>query len=109
MQIQQYWKDIDIKRIEKLSKGNYEAMIRRTPDIDNFRKNPLRIHLAGGMLWLSVYDAMKGKMSQEEFGEMINAAIEAPMLKRNFQKQKAFDIKVQKKENRKKQDCKFSF
>lgn len=42
------------------------------------------------MLCLSVYDAMEGRMSQEEFEEMVNATVEA----RNFQKQKAFDIKV---------------
>lgn len=59
------------------------------------------------MLWLSVYDAMEGKMNQEQFGKMISATIEAPMLKKNFQKQKAFDIK--KAENRKKQDCQCSF
>lgn len=34
-------------------------MISRTPDIGSFRKNPLKIPLAGGMLWLSVYDAGK--------------------------------------------------
>lgn len=72
-------------------------MIKRTPDIGSFRKNPLRIPLAGGMLWLSVYDAMEGKMNQEQFGKMVSATIEAPMLKKNFQKQKAFDIKKQKK------------
>ena len=72
-------------------------MIKRTPDIGNFRKNPLRIPLAGGMLWLSIYDAMEGKMNQEQFGKMVSATIEAPMLKKNFQKQKAFDIKKQKK------------
>lgn len=59
--IEQYWKDIDIKSIKRLSKDNYKAMISRTPDIGSFRKNPLRIPLAGGMLWLSVYDAGKQK------------------------------------------------
>jgi len=57
--IEQYWKDIDIKSIKRLSKDNYKAMISRTPDIGSFRKNPLKIPLAGGMLWLSVYDAGK--------------------------------------------------
>ena len=95
--IEQYWEDIDIQSIKRLSKGNYKAMISRTPDIGSFRKNPLRIPLAGGMLWLSVYDAMEGKMNEEQFGEMVSATIEAPMLKKNFQKQKAFDIKKQKK------------
>ena len=95
--IEQYWEDIDIQSIKRLSKGNYKAMISRTPDIGSFRKNPLRIPLAGGLLWLSVYDAMEGKMNEEQFGEMVSATIEAPMLKKNFQKQKPFDIKTQKK------------
>lgn len=95
--IEQHWKDIDIKRIKKLSKDNYNDMIKRTPDIGGFIKNPLRVPLAGGMLWLSVYDAMEGKMSREEFGGMVSATIEAPMIKKNFQKQNPFDIKAQKK------------
>ena len=90
-------KNINIKSIKRFSKDNYKAMIKRTPDIGSFRKNPLRISLAGGMLWLSIYDAMERKMNQEQFGKMVSAAIEAPMLKKNFQKQKAFDIKKQKK------------
>ena len=48
-------KNINIKSIKRLSKDNYKAIIKRTPDIGSFRKNPLRISLAGGMLWLSVY------------------------------------------------------
>lgn len=36
--IEQYWKDIDIKSIKRLSKDNYKAMISRTPDIGSFRK-----------------------------------------------------------------------
>ena len=62
--IEQYWEDIDIQSIKRLSKGNYKAMISRTPDIGSFRKNPLRIPLTGGILWLSVYNAMQGKMNQ---------------------------------------------
>ena len=95
--IKQYWKDIDIKNVKRISKNNYKDMIQRTPDIGSLRKNPLRVCLTSGILWLSIYDAMEGKMNQEQFGEMVSATIEAPMLKKNFQKQKAFDIKTQKK------------
>ena len=94
--IKQYWKDIDIKSIKRLSK-NYKDMIKRTPDIGSLRKNPLRVCLTSGILWLSIYEAMEGKMDQEQFGEMVSATMEAPILKKNFQKQKAFDIKTQKK------------
>ena len=89
--IEQYWKDIDIKSIKRLSKDNYKAMISRTPDIGSFGKNPLRIPLTGGILWLSVYNAMQGKMNQEQFEEMISATIEAPLLKK-ISKNKRFSI-----------------
>lgn len=95
--IKQYWKDIDIKNVKRISKKNYKDMIKRTPDIGSLRKNPLRVCITSGILWLSIYEAMEGKMDQEQFGEMVSATIEAPMLKKNFQKQKAFDIKTQKK------------
>lgn len=95
--IKQYWKDIDIKNVKRISKNNYKYMIKRTPDIGSLRKNPLRVCLTSGILWLSIYEAMEGKMNQEQFGEMVSATIEAPMLKKNFQKQKPFDIKTQKK------------
>ena len=95
--IEQSWTDIDIKNSKNLSKSNYIDMVKRTLDIGSFRKNPFRIPLAGGMLWLSIYEAMAGKMNQEQFGEMVNATIEAPILKKTFQRQKAFDRKAQKK------------
>lgn len=95
--IKQYWKDIDIKNVKRISKKNYKDMIKRTPDIGSLRKNPLRMCLTSGILWLSIYEAMEGKMDQEQFGEMVIATMEAPILKKNFQKQKAFDIKTQKK------------
>ena len=47
--------------------------------------------LTGGILWLSVYDAMQGKMNQEQFEEMISATIEAPLLKK-ISKNKRFSI-----------------
>ena len=99
--IKQYWKDIDIKNVKRISKNNYKDIIKRTPDIGSLRKNPLRVCLTSGILWLSIYEAMEGKMDQEQFGEMVSATMEAPILKKNFQKQKAFDIKTQKKKTEK--------
>ena len=34
--IEQYWKNINIKSIKRLSKDNYKAMIKRTPDNRQF-------------------------------------------------------------------------
>lgn len=60
--IEQYWKDIDIKSIKRLSKDNYKAMISRTPDIGSFRKNPLRI---------PIYDVME-KLGFEKYVDKIS-------------------------------------
>lgn len=57
--IKQYWKDIDIKNVKRISKNNYKDMIKRTPDIGSLRKNPLRVCLTSGILWLSIYGAME--------------------------------------------------
>lgn len=91
------WPDADARKIKKRARKNYGDMIRRTPDIGSLVKNPLRVCLAGGMLWLSVYDAMEGKMSPEGFGKMVDATLEAPLLRRNFQKQRPFDLNTQRK------------
>ena len=86
--IEQSWTDIDIKNIKNLSKSNYRDMVKRTPDMGSFRKNPFRIPLAGGMLWLSIYEAMAGKMNQEQFlgnGECYNRSSN---IEENFSKTK---------------------
>lgn len=92
------WKNLDLKYLKKLSKNNYKAMIRRTPDIGNVMKNSLRMVLACGMLWFSIYDAMEGKMSHDEFGDMVIATTESKLLQKNFKDKKSFTLKAQKKE-----------
>lgn len=92
------WKNLDLKYLKKLSKNNYKAMIRRTPDIGNVTKNSLRMVLACGMLWFSIYDAMEGKMSHDEFGDMVIATTESKLLQKNFKDKKPFTLKAQKKE-----------
>ena len=95
--IKENWKEVDIRQIKKLSKQNYKNMIQRTPDIGSLRKNSLRIPLAGGMLWLSIYGAMNGKMDEEGFDKMVEATIQAPLLKNSFQKSNPFILENQKK------------
>ena len=90
-------KDIDINALKKKSKKNYREMIARTPDIGSMSKNSLRIPLAGGMLWLSIFDAMKGKMASEDFKKMVDATLQAPLLKLSFQSQNVFSLKAQKR------------
>ena len=96
--MQQRWKDIDLKHLKKSSKDNYKAMIRRTPDIGSVMKNSLRMVLASGMLWFSIYDVMEGKMSDDDFGDMVIATTESKLLQKSFKDKKPFDIKTQKRE-----------
>lgn len=63
----------DVSEVKKKSRKKLKDMLSRTPDIGGFTKNPLRICLTGGIIWLSVYEAMDGAMSHEQFGEMVTA------------------------------------
>ena len=73
--INESYEDIDIKQVKDDAKRNYKAMVERTPDIGSFTKNSLRVCLVGGIVWLSVYDSMNGKMSREKFAEMIKVTM----------------------------------
>lgn len=99
--IQRRWPETDRKTLRKNAKRNYQAMIGRTPDIGSLRKNRLRVCLAGGMLWLSIYDAMDGKMRGEDFGQMVGVTVQAPILRKSFEKRKEFDLRAQQKKIRK--------
>lgn len=44
----------NIPALKRKTKQIYRQMVSRTPDIGSMLKNPLRICLTGGMLWLSV-------------------------------------------------------
>ena len=70
-------KNTDTFRVKKKSRKNFKDMLARTPDIGGFTKNPLRICLSGGIVWLAVYEAMDGAMSHEQFGEMVTATMQA--------------------------------
>ena len=89
--------NIDIKQKKKTAYHLYKDMLKRTPDIGSFIKNPLRISLSGGIVWLSVYDAMDGQMSNEQFGQMVKRTLQAPLIQKAFGGKKPFDIDFQKK------------
>ena len=61
-------KNTDTFRVKKKSRKNFKDMLARTPDIGGFTKNPLRICLSGGIVWMAVYKAMDGAMSHEQIG-----------------------------------------
>jgi len=85
--------------LKRRSKQNYRQMIARTPDIGSIAENSLRICLAAGMLWLSVYEAAEGKMSEKHFAGMVDASMNAPLVKASFVRKakSAFTLRAQKK------------
>ena len=88
----------DIPALKRRSKQIYRQMVSRTPDIGSMMKNPLRVCLTEGMLWLSVYKAAEGRMSEERFEGMINASMKAPLVKASYcsKARIAFTLKAQK-------------
>lgn len=91
--------ETNIKDLKKRAKQVYKDMVRRTPEIGSMRENSLRICLTGGMVWLSVYEAAEGKMSEECFADMVDISMEAPLVKKSFEKKAktVFTIEGQKK------------
>ena len=92
-------KNMDTFRVKKKSRKNFKDMLERTPDIGGFTKNPLRICLSGGIVWMAVYKAMDGAMSHEQFGEMVTATMQAPLIKKAFGSKNPFDMEYQKKKD----------
>ncbi|MCM1192343.1 MAG: L-2-amino-thiazoline-4-carboxylic acid hydrolase [Acetatifactor muris] len=75
---------MDAAALKRRSKQIYREMAARTPDIGSLTENPLRICLAGGMLWLSIYEAADGQISEERFAGMVDASMQAPLVKASF-------------------------
>ncbi|MCC8068420.1 MAG: L-2-amino-thiazoline-4-carboxylic acid hydrolase [Ruminococcus sp.] len=89
--------EVDTSAVKKKARKNYKAMVERTPDIGSFMKNTLRVSLVGGIVWLSVYNAMDGKMSHEQFGEMVKVTMQAPLIQKAFGGKNPFDSEYQNK------------
>lgn len=45
---------------------------------------------------MAVYKAMNGAMSHEQFGEMVTATMQAPLIKKAFGSKNPFDMEYQK-------------
>lgn len=88
-----------IAALKKETKRIYKEMAARTPDIGSLKENFLRICLSGGMLWLSAYEAAEGKMSEECFAGLVEASVEAPLVKKSFEgkAKTAFTLEAQQK------------
>lgn len=64
----------------KKAKGIFRQMVAETPEIGGLRENPLRMCLAAGMVWLSVYKAADGTVEDACFGEMVKKSMESPLV-----------------------------
>lgn len=87
-------------RIQKRkAKSTYKAIIARTPEIGTLKENPLRICLAGGAVWLSLYESSEGKLSETLFAKMVEESMRAPLVVASFKAKRktAFTIAAQKK------------
>lgn len=91
--------DWDIPVLKQKSKQIYRRMVSRTPDIGGMMKNPLRICMTAGMLWLSVYEATEGRMSEDRFAGMVDASMRVPLVQKSFhdKAKTAFTLKAQQK------------
>ena len=89
----------DISALKHRSKGIYRHMVSRTPDIGPMMKNMLRVCLTSGMLWLSIYKAAEGKMSEKCFEDMVGASMRSPLIVAAFRgkAKTAFTRKAQQK------------
>jgi len=89
----------DIPELKQRSKQVYRQMVARTPDIGSMAENSLRVCLTAGMLWLSVYEAAQEKMSEERFGGMVEASMNASLVKKSFRAKGkiVFTVEGQKK------------
>lgn len=91
--------DWDIPALKRKSKQMYRQMVSRTPDIGSMTKNPLRVCMTAGMLWLSAYEAAEGRMSEKRFEGMVDASMKAPLVQRSFRgkSKTAFTAKAQRR------------
>ena len=91
--------DWDIPALKRRSKQIYRQIVSRTPDIGSMMKNPLRVCMTGGMLWLAVFEAAEGRMSEEHFEGMVNASMKTPLVQKSYRSKAkiAFTLKAQKK------------
>lgn len=92
--------NLNIKEIKIKSKIKYDEILQRTPDIGSLKKNPLRVSLTVGIIWIAIYKALNEldyNMSDEKFGEMVIKTSNAFIIKKSCEMKNPFNIKFQKK------------
>ena len=89
--------DVDCKQWKKKSKERYKQIISELDEIGDMMKNPLRVSLSGGAVWMAVYETAPNKMSEKLFSEMVTATMGAPIIKKAFSGKNPFSLDYQKK------------
>lgn len=91
--------DWPLDALKRAAKVRYREMAARTPEIGSLFQNSLRVCLAAGMVWLSVYEAAGGKMDETCFAGMVQASMEGPLVKASFKSKEktAFTLRAQQR------------
>ena len=84
--------DVDCKQWKKKSKERYKQIISELDEIGDMMKNPLRVSLSGGAVWMAVYETAPNKMSEKLFSEMVTATMGAPIIKKAFSGKNPFSF-----------------
>lgn len=87
----------DVRAIKSKFKNRYKTMLSEVDDIGPLTKNPLRICLTGGIIWLAAYEACEGKMNEDMFSRMITDTMNSPLFKKAFGAKDPFVAEKQQK------------
>lgn len=85
----------NIKLLKKKAKQRYKQIMLELPNIGSLTQNSLRICLSGSALWLAFYESCEEKIENEEFGEMVKATMQSPLIVKAFSSKKPFNKKAQ--------------
>ena len=87
--------DSDMRAFKKRFRNQYRQILSEVDDIGPFTKNPLRINLTGGVIWLAAYESCDGKMDEELFSKMITAIMCSRLYKAFYGSSNPFVMKKQ--------------
>lgn len=89
--------ECDMRALKTKFKNQYRKMRSEVDDIGPITKNPLRICLTGGVIWLAAYKACEGKMDEEMFSRMITDTMKSPLFQKAFGAKDPFVAEKQRK------------
>ena len=87
----------EIRAVKREFRKHYVRMRTEVDDIGPLFKNPLRICLAGGIIWLAAYEACNGRMDEDMFSRMITDTMNSPLYKKAFGAKDPFAAEKQQK------------